>query len=1258
MAEIKGFNNSDSKKSYKERRRGGRDRTVAPFNEDKKLKKGLHEGSDDLVDSGLGDDTQAPKALEANKNPVNYNLKQDKGADLQQEAGADLTTKNRLKEKSSADAVVGEVENLPTYGNYIKNRKKYNQHAAKVKQYAQPYQSSFDTEPVTPKKPEAEKTKENAAIEGDALGSGDVAVIADTSASKEQLGGEVGALTEKPSKLTREQNAHGLKPDSAKPILQAEKSSLHDEKPKLQNESKKPLIAEGSRWSKVKADSQNIGGAYDGDFVIASKDGEGGKLSKGSKLKSDKSRLEVDNRSKLETHEPSKLETKTPSKLDSEPVDKTEVKPTGKLKPKTPSKPLNDTTTSVSPQMPTSKTAEHDENNETHSDNAKQDTENKQNERFINASKSQKSIAYQHRLHDKADKLTEKSSKLREQQKETVAKMPTKTVTARGRVYDEETGKIVVVTETEKRTLHQNEARWNNPKFSQKLKNAEGVKEKAKIIAADVGKKGAVLGTVGAVGAVIGIGATPAVVTATVAKPTLEYGSKLIVNSAHRQVRRDIRQNGDNEVLKAAHWAEQKGERALGRGIRKLNPMAVRRYIKNAPYRRESKLQVRQLKNDKKLGLLRVKQDKATGVNHMTGKKSNAISRAWQKRQIKKNYQKAMLAANGKGGGGMLSAMTRELARGNPKAIAIMLTKKIALVAAKFVAKITVLNPLFWKLMALVLIFLVILGTVQACVAIFSPALAGVGFVSDEDMEFSTRIYSEWETDLAIFVRDSNITEEFPPPSHIISQPTVNGVVVYPLYPYTPPPPFYEYRFEIGMIRHDPMELISYLTAVHGERFDKDSNNPMTRNDLENILQGIFEAQYGISPGDFDNLIHEEIETRFRRERRWEQTGTQPVIIGNAPDGSPIWETVPIFGYVYHDIYYQFWILTVRLEPRSLSDVLRNRMTADQEMHFDILNITGNGRQVAGNPFDFNWLPFISSHYGYRIHPITGGKEFHYGIDIAAPIGTPLFATHTGEITYVRFSNIGYGNMLRLRGEGSDGVIYYTLYAHLDEILVTQGQAVGYGDLIATAGNTGDSTGPHLHIEVIRPGQQVNINGEIITLSAMHLNPIFALRTWTDEESNEAFRPAPGESGIRQNRPPFIPEIPPEAMSDERFAAIFAVGSRLLTLPYVWGASGPNSFDCSGLIHYIFSNANIGWTHGRTTAQGYFNLSTPVTAENARPGDFVFFHSTHSGAFITHIGIYIGNNNMLHIGGNPAGVEFVSLDNPFWQRHFHAFARP
>ena len=1191
-------NISDNRKPYTERRRGGRNKTAAPFNKDKLADKPL---TGEVADGEVTTDTTGKhQSATETKNPTDHNLRQEKGAELQQEAGADLTAKNRLQEEPGIGEAVG---NLPTYGNGIKNQKKYRKHAAKVKEYAQPYVSSLADE-LAPEKT-AEPTKSDYAVDESGTGGG---LYTDSKDKK----ADTGKLTDKTSKLEHEGSTPTLKPPA--------------EKAKLQTEPKKTLKNDGSRWSKVKDDSAEVTATPDATLKAGGTTPPA-KKPLVSKLKSDKS--------KLSAEKDSKLETETPSKLTDDTVD-------SPLQPKTDGdKPAEATDT------PTGKTQK-DINrkkqlNEAHRHDGK-------SPRYINTAKSDKSIAYQHKLHDKADKLTEQGSKLRERQAANIETMPTKNVTTTERVYDEATGKVSKLKTTEKRTMHQNEARWNNPKFTAKLKNAEGTKEKAKVIAEGVGKKGAVLGTAAAVGG------APAVAGALVAKPAVEYGSKMLINATHRQIRKDIRQNGDNEVLKVAHWAEQKGERALGQGMRKLNPVAVRRYVKNAPYRRESKLKIKELKNDKKLGLLRVKQDKATGVNHMTGKKSNPLARAWQKRQIKKNYQKALMAAKGKGGG-TFTGLARELARGNPKAILAMIAKKIAIVAVKFVAKLTVLNPLFWKAMAVVLMLLVILFAVQACAAMFSSGMAGVGFVSEDDISFTTRTYSEWEVDMRLFLEDMNIADEFPPPAHITSQPGVNGVVVYPEYPYTPPPPFYEYRFEIGMISHDPMELISYLTARHGERFDEDSENPMTRSDLEAILREIFEEQYGIAPGEFDDLIHTQEETRFRRERRWEQIGTQPAIIDTEPDGTPIWGTEPVYGFVYYDIYYQFWILSVSLEPRSLSNVLRNRLTEDEEMHFDALNLTGNGRQVVNNPFDFNWLPFITSHYGYRINPTGSGKQLHLGIDIGLPLGTPIFATHTGEITEVQFSDTGYGNMIRLRGEGADEIIHEVIFAHLQDIHVTQGQEVEQGDLIGTVGTSGDSTGPHLHMEVFRPAQTASVGGSNVNLPAMHLNPIFAVITWTDEQGNEDFRPEPGTGGLLRPPPLFIPEIPPEAMSDERFMAILTEASRHLGARYVWGGQGPNTFDCSGFIHWVFTNAGIGWTHGRTTAQGYFNMSTPVSAENARPGDLVFFHGTHSGAFITHVGIYIGNGQMIHTGGNPAGVEFVSINSPFWQRHFYAFGR-
>jgi len=102
----------------------------------------------------------------------------------------------------------------------------------------------------------------------------------------------------------------------------------------------------------------------------------------------------------------------------------------------------------------------------------------------------------------------------------------------------------------------------------------------------------------------------------------------------------------------------------------------------------------------------------------------------------------------------------------------------------------------------------------------------------------------------------------------------------------------------------------------------------------------------------------------------------------------------------------------------------------------------------------------LSSLYGYRIHPITGERILHKGVDIAAPIGTPVFSAEDGVVDYVGENN-GYGLMIQINS-GKDSYIY----GHLSQINVYSGQYVKKGQLIGRVGNTGVSTGPHLHFEV------------------------------------------------------------------------------------------------------------------------------------------------------------------------------------------------
>lgn len=110
-----------------------------------------------------------------------------------------------------------------------------------------------------------------------------------------------------------------------------------------------------------------------------------------------------------------------------------------------------------------------------------------------------------------------------------------------------------------------------------------------------------------------------------------------------------------------------------------------------------------------------------------------------------------------------------------------------------------------------------------------------------------------------------------------------------------------------------------------------------------------------------------------------------------------------------------------------------------------------------------------ASGYGWRIDPVYNVRRFHSGMDFSAPIGTDIFATGNGTIATTGWKQ-GYGNTVTI----DHGFGYVTLYAHMHEIHVTEGQKIKRGDVIGLVGNTGKSTGPHLHYEVHYKGEVQN----------------------------------------------------------------------------------------------------------------------------------------------------------------------------------------
>ncbi|MDX1536701.1 M23 family metallopeptidase [Arsukibacterium sp.] len=154
-----------------------------------------------------------------------------------------------------------------------------------------------------------------------------------------------------------------------------------------------------------------------------------------------------------------------------------------------------------------------------------------------------------------------------------------------------------------------------------------------------------------------------------------------------------------------------------------------------------------------------------------------------------------------------------------------------------------------------------------------------------------------------------------------------------------------------------------------------------------------------------------------------------------------------------------------RLGEIELTLGLEQQFPQDLEARLDTATVNSSAKMAMlqlvpnGSPLEFRRR---SSRFGVRTHPIMGKQQHHNGIDLSANRGTPIYAPADGVVEVVRPSKNGYGNLLKIRHAFG----FSTLYAHLDEFKVGNGLFVHKGQLIATSGNTGNSTAPHLHYEI------------------------------------------------------------------------------------------------------------------------------------------------------------------------------------------------
>ncbi len=132
-------------------------------------------------------------------------------------------------------------------------------------------------------------------------------------------------------------------------------------------------------------------------------------------------------------------------------------------------------------------------------------------------------------------------------------------------------------------------------------------------------------------------------------------------------------------------------------------------------------------------------------------------------------------------------------------------------------------------------------------------------------------------------------------------------------------------------------------------------------------------------------------------------------------------------------------------------------------------------------------------------------------------------------------------------------------------------------------------------------------------------------------------------------------EIPSEALSDEKFAKMIHEAEKYLGRPYVWGGASPSTgFDCSGFVSWVINNCGNGWNVGRQTAEGLRGCCTHVPSSQAKPGDLIFFQNTYPTSGASHVGIYVGNNMMIHCG-DP--IQYTNISSPYWQQHLLGFGR-
>ena len=665
----------------------------------------------------------------------------------------------------------------------------------------------------------------------------------------------------------------------------------------------------------------------------------------------------------------------------------------------------------------------------------------------------------------------------------------------------------------------------------------------------------------------------------------------------------------DNAAVEGAHKSELLAEQSarIAKNVQEKRKLSVQSRLNHSDSQ--------QIRGER----LNFGTPKQSGTVNGNQEKNSKMSKFWQKKRYKDAYKKAR-----KGSAAVEGTM----------ATAETITEKMKRkIKRAFTGR---RNPMVYFLI-MVLLLVILACSLQSCAISAIGSLTSITTTTwpadDEDITKAETYYTKLEADLQKRINSMQDSQRN----------------------------YDEYNFSIDEIGHDPVVLISYLSAKYGS---------FKFRNIKSELDRLFAMQYNL-----DVETANETRTVTKTVRAGESLGTVvtsaycncriccgqwsggPTASGVYPRSDhtiavdannptvPMGTEIIMNGKLYKvedtgnfarygvdfDIYFddhatatawghksfeafyaggdgqeievttteQVNACYVSLDTTDLEEVVEALMTEEEKSLYEIYMTSKGNRVFFGSPFEYDWHQNIIGNYGYRASG-TNVNEYEY-LEVLMPQGTKILSVMDGTVHDIS------GGAITLESEKG----YRVKITNCTNIRVSEGDSVEEGDLIAKVNSQGN----------------VRIS---FTYRWTSFNPYFYLDV--------------GEGSV----------YGAGGNVSARAGALINEAMRYRGVPYVWGGYSPSGFDCSGFVSYAINHCGAGWNVGRLTAEGLRGICRSVPSSQAQAGDLIFFQGTYNTPGASHVGIYLGNGQMIHCG---KPVQVTSINTSYWQQHFMSFGR-